>query len=283
MTTRGYIESNGYRLHYSVEGEGTPALVIGSAVYYPRTFSTNLRRKLKMAFIDHRGFAEGENSPDTSRYELPVLLDDMELMRQKLQLGKVVVIGHSGHAFLALEYAKKFPQHVSHVVLIAGAPQFSEAFSKEADRYFEDTVAPERKAELEKNLAQLGAEIAAAPEKRFITFCLRLGARSWYNPTYDATTLWAGVRVNMHIIDHMWGRIFRDIDITKGLESFDKPVFLALGLFDYLVPPHFTWNPYRARFKNLTFRLFEKSGHTPQLEEAELFDRELLKWLESNA
>lgn len=39
MTTRGYIESNGYRLHYSVEGEGTPALVIGSAVYLINLFS----------------------------------------------------------------------------------------------------------------------------------------------------------------------------------------------------------------------------------------------------
>ncbi|MBA2649611.1 MAG: hypothetical protein H0U75_08490 [Legionella sp.] len=37
----------------------------------------------------------------------------------------------------------------------------------------------------------------------------------------------------------------------------------------------FTWLPTRNHFKNLTIRLFEKSSHTPQLEEPKLFDNEL--------
>jgi proline iminopeptidase len=36
----------------------------------------------------------------------------------------------------------------------------------------------------------------------------------------------------------------------------------------------------RYRFKNLTVRIFEKSAHSLQYEEAELFDAELLQWLE---
>ena len=32
---------------------------------------------------------------------------------------RVVVIGHSGHAYLALEYAKRYPAQVSHVALLA--------------------------------------------------------------------------------------------------------------------------------------------------------------------
>lgn len=40
------------------------------------------------------------------------------------------------------------------------------------------------------------------------------------------------------------------------------------------------WDSLRPKFKNLTVRIFEKSAHSPQYEEAELFDAELLKWLE---
>ncbi len=45
--------------------------------------------------------------------------------------------------------------------------------------------------------------------------------------------------------------------------------------------PYAAWDPYRESFKDLTVRVFEKSGHTPQWEESDLFDAELLGWLSS--
>ena len=56
-------------------------------------------------------------------------------------------------------------------------------------------------------------------------------------------------------------------------------MMLALGRFDYLVAPHFAWEPYRAYFNDLTVRVFDQSSHTPQLEESPLFNTELLQWL----
>ncbi len=83
----------------------------------------------------------------------------------------------------------------------------------------------------------------------------------------------------MPIIDRYWGEIFRDIDITDNLKNFDIPVLLCLGKFDYLVAPFYSWHKIRDKFKNLKIRFFEKSGHTPQLEEAELFDQEVLDFI----
>jgi len=85
----------------------------------------------------------------------------------------------------------------------------------------------------------------------------------------------------MPVFDHLWGETFRDLDIRQGLERFDIPVFLALGRCDYLVAPYATWDAYRGSFRDLTVRVFEKSGHTPQLEESALFGAELLQWLQS--
>ena len=48
------------------------------------------------------------------------------------------------------------------------------------------------------------------------------------------------------------GVIFRDIDITKNLDQFNKPVYLALGKFDYLVAPFYEWNYFRPKFKEWT-------------------------------
>ena len=276
---RGTIQSGRFELAYSVEGDGAPALVIGSAVYYPRVFSQALRQSLKLIFADHRGFAHLSEGASPSEYTLDAVLADIDLVRKHLGLETVIVIGHSGHGYMALEYAKRYPQHVSHVVMIATGPSHSAAHNAATERYWQESVCPERKAKLESDLAGLPAAIEAAPDKRFVTFCVRMGARSWYDHSFDAAPLWEGVHVNMPVFDHLWGEAFRDIDIAQGLDRLDAPVFLALGRYDYLVAPYATWEPYRGAFKDLTVRVFEKSGHTPQFEESDLFDSELMNWL----
>ena len=278
---RGTIRSGRFDLAYSVEGDGTPALVIGSAVYYPRVFSQALRQSLKLIFADHRGFAQRSGDVPPSEYTLDVVLADIDLVRRHLGLEKVIVVGHSGHGYMALEYAKRYPQHVSHVVMIATGPSHSATHNAATEQYWQESVCPVRKAKLESDLAGLAAEIEAAPDRRFVTFCVRMGARSWYDYGFDAAPLWEGVQVNMPVFDHLWGEAFRDIDIAQNLDRLDIPVFLALGRYDYLVAPYATWEPYRSSFKDLTVRVFEKSGHTPQLEESALFDAELLSWLSS--
>src|SRR3546814_5831960 len=110
----GAIQSDGFNLQYIVEGQGRPVIVVGSSLYYARTFSAGLRRHLKLAFMDHRGFAPGNTRTDIVQYAMDLLVDDIERVRQRLGLERIVIIGHSGHAFMALEYARKYPQHVSH-------------------------------------------------------------------------------------------------------------------------------------------------------------------------
>ncbi|RDI55147.1 alpha/beta hydrolase [Microvirga subterranea] len=276
---RGTIRSGAFELAYSVEGSGPPAIVIGSAVYYPRVFSAALRQSLRLVFLDHRGFAKASGDVPVADYALDLVLDDIERARRHLGLGKVVIVGHSGHGYMALEYAKRHPDHVSHVVMIATGPSHSPAHMQALERHWQESVCPERKERLARDLALLPAEIEAAPEKRFVAYCVRMGARSWYDHTFDGAPLWEGVHVNMPAFDHLWGEVFRDIDIAKGLDGLDVPVLLALGRSDYLVAPYETWEPYRERFRDLTVRVFEKSGHTPQFEESELFDAELLRWL----
>lgn len=271
-----FITIDGFNLNYSIEGKGIPTLVIGSSIYYPRTFSENLRQPLQLIFIDHRGFVPSPKDADVTSFTLDTLVEDIEKIRHHMNIEKCVIIGHSGHAYMAQAYAKKYPHRVLHLVIIAAGPDQSPASHAAAEQYFNDSVCPERKAYLEKQLENLPQLLAADPEHRFITFCLKLGARSWYDYRFDAAPLWEGVYTNMPIIDHYWGNIFRDIDVTQDLHKLSMPVFLMLGRYDYLVAPFYSWYPLSTACKNLTIRVFEQSGHTPQLEEPEAFDRELL-------
>jgi proline iminopeptidase len=280
----GIIPVDGFRLRYRIEGTGTPTLVIGSAVYYPRVFSRNLRRHLRLVFLDHRGFVASPGHVDATAYALAKLLDDVEQARQRLGLERVAVLGHSGNALLALEYAKKYPARVSHLILVGIAPDLSAASWRAAERSWQESVSPERKAAMQDNRRRLPDEELAklTPGERFVRSYIRDGPRLWYDPHFDSSPLWTGVEVNTEMFEHVWGQVLRDIDITRGLASFDRPVFLALGRYDFVVAPPSSWDRIRPEFRNLTMRVFERSGHTPQHEEPELFDAELLRWMEEH-
>ncbi|GEM49335.1 alpha/beta fold hydrolase [Deinococcus cellulosilyticus] len=270
---------DGYHLRCLLEGQGTPTFVIGSHIYYPRTFSSHLREHLHLAFVDHRGYAETHDQHPPEHLELSRVLEDMEAFRQALGWKDMVLVGHSGHAYMALEYAKKHPERVSHLVLIAAGPSQSPEFEPIKERYFQEHASEERKMLQQKAFEGIEEAIAAHPERRFVTYCLAMGPRSWMDPHYDAAWLWQDLPVNMDVMDLLWGATFRDIQTTRGLDRFQKPTLIVMGKEDYLVAPYFTWEPVLPEFADVTLKVMDHSGHTPQLEEPEHFDAVLLAWL----
>jgi len=55
---KGSLRRGTFEIRYVIEGQGQPAIVIGSSLYYPKSFSQNLCEHLRIAFIDWLGFAK---------------------------------------------------------------------------------------------------------------------------------------------------------------------------------------------------------------------------------
>ena len=83
----GTVPAGKFTLRYRIEGTGIPAIVVGDPVAHPRTFSQNLRRHLRLVFIDHRGSAPSPGKVDTTEFHLENLVDDIERARKQLNLG----------------------------------------------------------------------------------------------------------------------------------------------------------------------------------------------------
>jgi proline iminopeptidase len=60
--------------------------------------------------------------------------------------------------------------------------------------------------------------------------------------------------------------------------AIDVPMFVGLGKYDYVIP-YTLWRSRYGSIADFSLVLFEKSGHTPQLEESEHFDQELIEWM----
>lgn len=262
-------------LKASVLGGGSVAIVIGSHKYYQRTFSENLTKKLRLVFVDTRAFSSDDCAYSEADFALDKIVQDIEVIRKSLKNEKVIIIGHSIHAFIALEYAQRFPDKVSHLLLIASSPIAGSEVYQEADRYFEESVCPKRKILFENAMQNF----IQSDDKSFVARMLAFGPRLWYDAIFDASALWEGVEVNSIGAGIIWGSMFVGYDVENALKSIKCPILLVLGRYDYFNPPHL-WERYREYCSDLTIRVFEESAHTPQLEESENFDNELIDWLE---
>jgi proline iminopeptidase len=279
----GTVDSGGYRLRYFVEGKGLPALFLGFPDVNRRLLPPQLKAALRVAYVDHRVSARAHPAPQPGDFLIARLVEDIELLRAELALPPFVILAHSGNALLALEYAKRHPQQVTHVVMICVAPDLSPATMAAGRQRFETGASPERQAALARNRQRWpDAMFATLPPDEALLLGLRREAPfTWHDPDFDPTEfsrLMLGA--NLAGFAAVWGEQLAAIDIRDGLHRLAAPVFLALGRHDYnFAEPPACWDALRPHFKDLTVHVFENSGHTPQYEEAGEFSRVLLDWL----
>jgi proline iminopeptidase len=274
---RSAINVGGASLRYVCEGSGRPALVIGSAIYYPRTFSAQLRSRLRLSFMDLRHFAEVTASGGPGELSLDTYIDDIHKVHRHLGLHRVVLMGHSHHGNLGLEYAKRYPARVSHVVLVGSPPVDAISTMKAARLYWKEHASPMRKAMLRAKLAALRSE-GLTPAQHYVARYVAEGPKYWHDPDFDAAPLWQGVPLNMEAMAVFRSFFAEGYQFQHNLERLTAPVLVVAGQHDYAVPPTL-WQELQPALKRFTVKLFKHSGHTPPLEQPDQFDRLLLEWL----
>jgi len=68
------------------------------------------------------GALENAGAPSRLPPALRERIEDLERLREYFQLESVALLGHSWGGLLAMEYAIRCPQRVSHLILMNSAP-----------------------------------------------------------------------------------------------------------------------------------------------------------------
>jgi len=217
-------------------------------------------------------------------FTIELAVADLEEVRKALGWEKVAVVGHSMHALMALEYAKRYPARVSHAVMIAMAPNLSSQAMAIGEEYWRSQASDERKEVWTRNQARLTPELLSrlTEGEAFIARYVADGPRRLYDMHYDASWMWKDIVLhNMKGFTHIMREVLPTYDVLAGLGELQVPVFLAVGRHDYGIPPHL-WDDVRHCFTDLTYLVFEHSGHHPMLEEPERFDSEVIAWVNTH-
>src|ERR1043165_7032768 len=225
-----YVKVRDIDIFYTIAGAGPTCLVpsLAGTPIYERTFTPALQDVMQLIFVELRGNRTATGDIDTLTFDATV--DDLDGVRRALGLGRVAVLGHSAHSFLALAYAARYPEVTSHVLAIAGAPGMTAGVMGRAVTYWNMVASPERKRILAENRARLTEEVLArlTPSERIIVPYVANGPMFFPDPTYDCTPLWEGhEQISDRLNARFWGPQpqFAAFDPDADLPKIVAPVF----------------------------------------------------------
>lgn len=241
---RRSIRINGATLNYSIAGEDNehPLVVLHGGRgqgQHGGVFAANrpLADRYKVIGFDMRGHGHSSLTPP---YTFDQIVEDIEQLRQTLGGGrKMVLSGGSFGGFIALSYAVKYPQHLSHLILRGTAPSYrheQEALANFHARAEQKAPAATR-AMLDKVFSPT---IVDDEEFRLIMFALAPmylpeGATPDYDRILESSR--KGIyRAKVHN-DLYLPEVWRRYDVVERLKDIPVPTLVICGESDWICDP----------------------------------------------
>ncbi len=187
----------------------------------------------------------------------------MEALRQYLGLEKIVVIGSSYGGMVALSYAVRYQKNVSHLIVIATAPD--SRFLQKAQ-----AVLAEKGTEEQKAIAQRLWDGNFENEEQLREYFQVMG--SMYALNYDPQLrekAWKRAIVSPDAINEAFGGFLRSYNILDRLHNITAPTLVIAGRHDWICAPELSEEIARA-IPNADLRIFENSGHAIAGDEREV-------------
>jgi proline iminopeptidase len=267
------VSVNGAELFYATRGTGFPCIVpcILGTKPYERMTPPPLTDFFQFIYVDLRGGGRSTGNPADLTFD--VLASDLEAVRSHLGIERVAVLGYSIIGVLAIEYGRRCPASVSHVIA-AGTPPSGdlEAMVEAGTAFFKSDGSEERKAILEENYSKLPPGTPPT-QAVFAQTPMR-----FYDARFDALSLFAEADFKPQLFQHVIDALTARWNVSADRESLNVPILLAHGRFDYVVP-YTMWNGIVESLPNATLHLFEKSGHQTFFEEPERFVEVVRQWM----
>jgi len=259
-------------LFVKVMGQGYPLLLMHGGPSLDHTTLLPLQPladQFTLVFYDHRCNGRSVGA-DVTSMTWENLTADAEALRQTLGFDRWAVLGHSFGGNVALEYALRYPQSLSHLILM----------NTGGDQWWVNQNAPEVLARRGYSAAVVGAarrfyngQVTA--DEYLPTVLKFIRAYSYhpsllYHPILLALAHQVGLGPPMKMRPE--ALIFGYSQLLKGWTVMDRlgeiklPTLVVAGRHDFLFPPE-----HQAilanRLPNAHLEIIERAGHNPHMEQ----------------
>jgi proline iminopeptidase len=289
-----HFQLNGIRHWVRIAGaehKTMPLVIIhggpGGSVYtFEQTIGRLLERSRTIVYYEQRGCGRSSDAIDPDSYTIPWLIDDLEKLRQALNVRQMDLLGFSFGAELILEYAAKYPQHVRRIVAQAPASIFGSrivlvqmnGFLSVADVAFRHVIQKiiVQLPDPHEALAQIWAVVDSATVDRFLfqnaVFAKRNRA-SWIEFGERFTSSGAMARAFQWLPRDPY-RAF------EVLPKVNVPTLVLTGLFDRNGGVDLN-RDVSELLPHSRFHVFLQSAHFPDIEETSAYHDVITDFLDS--
>jgi proline iminopeptidase len=266
------------RIYFDVEGMGLvpdgsamrerPAAMVihggpgGDHSGFKPSFSP-LAERLQLVYFDHRG--QGRSAAaDPATYTLDENVEDMEALRRHLGLGPIVSIGTSYGGMVAMAHAARYPDAVSHLILIVTAAHGG--FIPRAQAIVRERGTPEQQAVCETLWS--GAFRSAEQMQHYYRVMAPMYARR-HDPAAGASGRERAI-YSPGPLNRAFGPegFLRRFDLRDELGRITAPTLILAGRHDWICPVEFSEEIHRL-IPGSDLRVFEHSSHSIRSDEPE--------------
>lgn len=264
----------GTTLYCETVGDGAPCLCLHGG---PGSDSSSLRPALlplaralglRLVFYDHRGHGRSEWVP-VEQCTQDRLVADIEAVRQALGLGRVHVLGISWGGFLGLMYAARYPDSLQALAVVGAAA------SHEFMRRAEDNA--RRQATPEQWTAYRALWDGSLPDDESLRRAFETIRPLYFfdkRRSAESTAARAATRYRIAVRNFIIHHEYPTYDCRAELPRIQCPTLVAVGRHDWICPVELAEEIHKL-VPSSTLAIFERSGHSPQVEEQEAFTRQL--------
>jgi proline iminopeptidase len=122
----GYVSVENTELYCREIGQGQPIIVLHGGPDFDHNYLLpdldRLSDSFRLIYYDQRGRGKSAGQVLPKDVSIRSDVEDLESLRGHYRLQSVAVLGHSWGALLAMEYAIRHPDRVSHLILMNVAP-----------------------------------------------------------------------------------------------------------------------------------------------------------------
>ncbi len=255
------------RLFVEVVGHGYPLLLMHGGPGADHWTMLPFRRcadRFTLIFYDHRCNGRSEGAP-VSSMTWENLTADAEALRQRLGFERWAVLGHSFGGHVALEYALRYPDSLSHLVLLDTGGDSRWARENAADLLAKRGYSPE-KVELVRRF--FNGQIAP---KAMLPALMRFGSAYYHHPSILllAREMIRGewrAKMRPEALIFAGRHLLRGWTVMDRLSEITVPTLVMAGRDDFLFPPEHQ-EELAAGIPNARLQIIEHAGHNPHSEQ----------------
>lgn len=282
------VTIGGSTIGYNVYGNGPIVFVHpgGPGLDWGYDRMPEVEKFATLVYIEPIGTGRSSHVPGPRGFNLDRYAADIESLRQKVDLPRIILLGHSHGGFVAQTYALQHPDHLRGLILYDTTP----------------TTGPEWQKDVEAGMAQfqkepwfpeaakaLGEETKASTDS-MMTAVFRREFPMYFADWTHRGAAWEGIRTaaiaNVAPTKATDPSAKGSVGVAPSIETRDRlstiatPTLIIVGHHDFVTPEKYS-RLMHDRIHDSRLLVLENSGHMGHIEEPEAFASGVREFIQS--